>query len=113
MTTASTCLYCCYHGCRTEHQWTPAKESVRTGGNNFQRQGIQARTLTSQDSMKAGAGAGAPVDWNKSMYGGHFPQQYPSQPMGPPTMMGPPAMMGYGMMPPQQPFGMVSCSCLV
>ncbi|XP_064404665.1 phosphatidylinositol-binding clathrin assembly protein-like isoform X2 [Halichondria panicea] len=91
---------------KTEHQWTPAKESVRTGGNNFQRQGIQARTLTSQDSMKAGAGAGAPVDWNKSMYGGHFPQQYPSQPMGPPTMMGPPAMMGYGMMPPQQPFGM-------
>ncbi len=86
--------------------WTPPKESVRTGGNNFQKQGIQARTLTSQDSMKSGSGA--PVDWNKSMYGGHFPQQYPTQ------SMGPPAGMGYGMMPPPQPFGMVSyCKCVM
>jgi len=73
--------------------WTAPKEAVRTGGTNFQKQSLQARTL----EPMAGSTTGASVDWNKGMYGGHFPQQYPTaQPM-----MGPP--MAAPMMAPQYP----------
>ena len=81
---------------------------MKTGGTNFQKQTIQARTLASHPSGPSGPmqpqGGGAPIDWKQGMYQGHFPQQpYPSQ-----TMVAPMAMGPYSMIPPAQPFGMVS-----
>lgn len=94
---------------RSDHQWSAPKESVKTGGPNWQRQNLQPKTL------QPGESKGGAIDWSRGVPTGHFPLNNTMQPapqmMGTggmgmmtqsPMMMGPrqPTMMGGGM---QQP----------
>ena len=94
---------------RTDHQWTAPKESVKTGGPNWQKQTLQASTIPPGPSMQHGKSA----DWSGGMQAGHFPMQPSPQPMmmgggmqPQPMMGGQPPMMGRPMMGAGQPMMM-------
>lgn len=103
----SLCVYIIYtvHVFRTDHQWNAPKESVKTGGPNWQKQNLQSATIPPVQQSKA-------ANWSSGMQAGHFPvNPMQSQPMmvGQPMMMGAqqPMMMGRGQpMMMQQPMGM-------
>jgi len=64
---------------KTEHQWKPSSDPVKTGGPNWQRQQIQPKTLPPQQQQLPRGGTA--VDWSRGLYGGHFPVQPQPQPM--------------------------------
>ena len=83
---------------RTEHQWKPSGDPVKTGGPNWHRQQIQPKTLPPQVTISRSvqpflllltaphvctqlAKGGTSVDWSRGMYQGYFPMPSQSYPM--------------------------------
>ncbi|XP_028515417.1 phosphatidylinositol-binding clathrin assembly protein-like, partial [Exaiptasia diaphana] len=94
---------------KSQHQWTPAQPQVKTGGPNWQKQNLPARSTVPSAQMGWGSGsispqqpgmyrppfgqpvgqppAGQPMGGQPPMFPGGFaagqPQQQPADPFGP------------------------------